>query len=172
MSELVLHPFARLRFRTNPAVDLVPVSALSRRHQRLVVGEDPAARSLWLLRSSSGNGQTHKVISPATASLLDGLRRSGTLPGRLTTPANGPAAFAIARLVLDHYLEIETDGAYVGGPAAHPYMVRRGASLRTARRLERLTGDALHYANALALHAPAALARRLYAYNTLPETRV
>jgi hypothetical protein len=50
-------------------------------------------------------------------------------------------------------------------------MVRRSAPVRAARRLERLTSDALHYASALALDAPAALARRLYAYNTLPDTR-
>ncbi|WP_213433358.1 MULTISPECIES: hypothetical protein [Lysobacteraceae] len=115
------------------------------------------------------DGEDMKAVCLRTALLWLSLRTPGALPRCLLDPDEGVANAAVARLVLDHIIEIETERGFVGGAAWCP-IERPDANLVGEGVIGRLSLDALRYAAALRLHDPLVLSSRLYDYFRLPQT--
>ena len=111
---------------------------------------------------------TAKVVDGDTAALLAGLERPGRLPRGLTSRPTAEVAPAVASLVLDGVLEIESEEGFVGGVRAHRLLVGERPSAPVGGRLGRLSLEALRYAESLPFDDVRRLARRLYSYNRIP----
>jgi hypothetical protein len=95
------------------------------------------------------------------------LFRSLATPRRLDAAEAG-GDDAVARLVLDGVLEMEHDGRFVSGPAAHR-LYFDGHAPRAASRLAALSCDAMRHGEALGV-GDRILQRRLYQFNSRPAT--
>ncbi len=111
-----------------------------------------------------------QAISRPTARLFQRLGRPARLPAEFLEQEGAAAARTAARLVLDGVLEIEGDGAFVGGPAAHAVLFTPTAPAIPRSGTARLSRAALHYGESLRLRDAALLAARLYRFNTEPAT--
>src|SRR5262245_18945428 len=114
------------------------------------------------LRRSARAGGAMPVDRRAVA-LIESLEE----PGRLGGEAADDLLAAAAGLVLDGVLEIESDGRFASGPAAHAILFGDGAAAPSGR-LAGLSVDALRYGEALPLTCARTLARRLHGYNHIP----
>jgi hypothetical protein len=77
---------------------------------------------------------------------------------------------AIAELVLDGVLEIESDGTFVSGSQAYPLIYEERPFTQGRGAIAQLSLHALQYAQALEISESTKLSARLYAYNRLPIT--
>lgn len=158
-------------FRTNPTVRLLPLAELSLSQRKAIAGTAVDVRSLWLVRTEGLAGPVHKIISAETVRLLDALRTSSRLPAQFRRTDRPHLTRAVARLVLDSYLEVDMGSGFVGGPGAHSALLPPRSNGRPRRLVEVLTRQALDYANALDIDEPGALGNRLYRFNRLPDSR-
>jgi hypothetical protein len=116
-----------------------------------------------------------KAVDRETALLYLTLSQPGFLPNYVRSPAGVGRARAVAQLVAEGILEVESDGAFVGGTAAVALVAgwaQRDADegARRGGRLADLSRTALRLVQDLELDDPNELAFRLYAYNRRPLT--
>lgn len=121
----------------------------------------PDATAVLLPRDGSAGGA--RALTTETA----GLFRSLSVPRPLGA-GEGGGTRAVARLVLDCVLELEHEGAFVSGPAAHPAWFD-GLAPRAASRHAALSHAAVRHGDALGIGG-GALQRRLYQFNSRPAT--
>jgi len=154
-------------FRANPRYALVLLDRLTPAECALLDGVDDAADLYGVFRPKPGSGLTPRVASADTALLFLTLADPGPLPVYVAARLGDELEPTIARLVLDAVLEVEHDGAYVGGPGAGA-VVASGPALAGRGRIGELSRDALCYGQELADLPEALLARRLYDYGRRP----
>ena len=124
-----------------------------------------------LVRRDPVPGLSVKLVDHQAARLVQSLAEPAVLPAAdLEASA---ALAAVAGLVLDGVLEIESAGRFAAGPAAHPLLFGPSPSAADDQaapggRLVRLSLDALRYGESLPLTDAHALSHRLYAYNHVP----
>ncbi len=134
-------------------------AAVASRFQLL--DDAPDVTAVLLPRDSTAGGA--RALTTEAASLYRSLR----VPRPLEAGEGGDAR-AVARLVLDGVLELEHDGEFVSGPAAHPAWFD-GRAPRPSSRHAALSHAAVRHADALGIRG-AALQQRLYRYNSRPAT--
>jgi hypothetical protein len=186
--------------RANPEFELVLFDRLPDGERRLLAGLERDPDHYGLLRPAPGGGAGGgdkglgcKAVDRETALLFLTLGRPGLLPVYVRSRlGDAVAARAVARLVADGVLEIESEpGSFVSGAAAMPLFaaqamrpsaaggrIAQAAGDRIAQaaggRLGQLSRAALRYGQDLARTLPAVeplrLSLRIYAYHRLPLT--
>jgi hypothetical protein len=157
-------------FRANPSYTLEAVERLSLAEQQSLKGQAENPEFYGILRPCAGSGLGIKLISREMALLFGALKRPGTLPshvsGRLGTNTNE----AIAALVLDGVLQLESGRGFVSGAACYSRIFRRQAASEPKSRLAALSLAAVRYAENLKTDNVSELSMRLYLYNRIPAT--
>ena len=90
-----------------------------------------------------------KAVGRDVALLYLTMEKPGKLPTYLRRQLADAFGRTIAELVLDGILEVETDGVFVSGPAAHRRVIGDGEAPAASGILARRSLDALEYAQAL-----------------------
>ena len=166
-------------YRFNPALELVVFDRLEPGLQLRLASltRDPSFYGVILPVDRRAAAATPKATAKAadreSALLLLTLRTPGPIPGYARRLLGPDASHTITGLVLDGILEIELAGVFRSGPDAIGSMgldeYDGGVDDAPPRgRIAQLSIDALRHAAALPIGDVAALAGRLYRYNTLP----
>jgi hypothetical protein len=133
---------------------------------------DPAFYGI--LRPRKGSGYSIAQVGPDTALLFLTLMEPGPIPAYVRASFGDNSDRAIAQLVLDGVLKIESHGEFVSGTNAYAELCVTQPSLSGSGTLARLSKEALLYAQRLAAHEfmrePIKLAHKLYLYNHLPTS--
>jgi hypothetical protein len=163
------------RFRANPRLELVLFDRLTpeERERYAVLTTDPEFYGMLCARDGK---TTSKAVSRETALLCFTLQELNALPEYVVGTLGAGCAAAVARLVLDGVLEMETAaGELVSGPAAHVYFDARADTAFAPHELEagahplaRLSRAAVRYAASLDLRDPIELSLRLYQFHRVP----
>jgi hypothetical protein len=157
-----------LRFRASPHVELRRLSEL-----------DPEVRKPFLeLESDSDFHGLFVPKPPLTLNLKSVQRQTAELFLSLSTPAYldlmslGDTAHLsdLVDLVLDGFLEIESDGRFISGADAFPILCLPLTSLSIGDTVGRLSREALLHAQDLQTRAAQELTVALYSYNRVPLT--
>ncbi|MBV8200191.1 MAG: hypothetical protein JOZ15_06170 [Acidobacteria bacterium] len=172
--------------RANPAFELVLFDRLPAAERGMLAGLQGDPDHYGVLRPGAGSGLGVKSVDRETALLFLTLGRPGPLPAYVRSRlGDAAAALALARLVADGVLEIESEpGRFVSGAAAAPLFAATAATVAAAGgSLAELSRAALRYGQELARTLPALqplqplqtaepvrLSLRLYGYNRLPLT--
>jgi hypothetical protein len=162
-------------YRFNPRLELVVFYRLEPALQSRLAGltRDPSFYGVILPVDRQAPAATAKAVDRESALLLLTLRTPGPIPGYARRLLGTDAWNTITGLVLDGILEIESAGQFRSGPGAIGSMGLDGYDGGTDEspprgRIARLSIDALRYAAMLPIGDVAALAARLYRYNSLP----
>jgi hypothetical protein len=156
------------RLRSSPAWELVPLDRLGPR-DRVSLGADLPPDTYGVLVSREPAAPP-KIAGPDTALLFLTLREPGGVPSYVRATFGADADDALATLVADGILEVESAVGWISGPAAFREAARTRAARHWARsgsiadRSER----ALRAAAALPDADGDALASFLYRYGTTP----
>jgi len=159
----------RAIFRANPGYELVVWDRLSPGEQAVVSSIDEDPDRYGLLRPLAGTELDPHVISQDTALLYLTMQVPGPVPAYARTRAEGRLDDVLARLVLDHILEVEADGGFVSGPEAHELLLPAWNGTAAGRGRE-LSIAALRYGQALGDVSLEMLAFRLYLYGRRPAS--
>ena len=173
-----VRPILQRRFRAGRDFTVVPLRDVPERF-RPRVGGAAAAGQVVLLPRAPGPISA-KVLGGGAARLIAELGRPGLLPGEIRC-GRGPLDNAdVARLVLSGALEIEHDGGFRSGPAAHPALFAPDADPAPGTETDRNTPDggrlavlsrrALRHAERLGLRDVTELSYRLYGYGVVPRS--
>jgi hypothetical protein len=161
------------RFRANPSLEFAPSSELRARYGERLAAIEDVDTCVGIVRPRDPRAQgTLRAVDRPTALLLARLQTPGLIPfPEITGAPNQAALNAIARLVLDGLLEIQTDRGWVGGPTAHGEILELDSvPPRYVHPLGQISRAALRYAEALELDDVHTLAWRLYSFNRRPVT--
>jgi hypothetical protein len=168
VSPLWLKNILDRRFRSNAAYELVLLDRLSPQ-QRAGLPELDAAPPLFGVLVPHNPGLSAKAVSRDAALLFYCMAQPGSLPTFLRETFGETCNEAVARLVLDGVLEIEEQGCFISGAAAHTVLYNPDEIQGVVQgTVAALSVGALRYAQALHGLDAATLAGRLYAYNRLP----
>jgi len=165
-------PLRDLRFRANPDYELVLFERLSPSEQELFRGLSTDPDGYGILRPREGSGLTVKSVSRDLALLLYTMREPGTFPRYALEGLGRQGDSAIAGMVLDGILEIESDGRMLSGAQALPCLSPPGDQIPQGRQgaIASLSLSALQYGQALDIAEPGLLSARLYDYNRIPAS--
>lgn len=155
--------------RANPLYELVLFDRLDPDERRALAPLEQEDDLYGVLRPRGGPGLAVRSADRDTALLFLTLREPGPLPAYVRRVFGEAAQREIARLVADGVFEIEADGVFVSGPAALGLLQEQSPE-RPGGRIAGISLAALRHAQALAEDDPAALALRLYGYNSRPLT--
>lgn len=156
-------------FRANPHYRLVLLAELPDAERASLARAEHDPRLHAVLRPAIP-GLTLKAVDADAAALVASLAAPRSLAGD-ALPADAPMlARRIAALVLDHVLEVEHDGRFVRGAAAHAIVLTAPGAAPPPNRIARLSRQALRLGAALPIADPVALSRRLYRFNGSPIT--
>ncbi len=114
-------------------------------------------------------GESMKAIDGATAMVLADLRAPAPLPERaraLLADDGKP----LLRLVLDDFLQVDSDSGFVGGPAALELLPELRVVSNSLGALAELSDLALRHATTVRVNGVDLVAERLYGFNTAPES--
>jgi hypothetical protein len=157
-------------FRANPEYELVLFDRLAP-EQRVLLADIQNDPDLYgVLRPCGDAGLGLKSVCRNTALLYLTLREPGELPGYVRTIFGERSNQAIAELVLDGVLEIESDGVFVSGSNAHGLLYTARPAVDNSGFIPALSIEALRYAQALEITDAATLSARMYFYNRVPAT--
>jgi hypothetical protein len=155
-------------YRANPRYELVQFDRLPPAEQAALQGLDrgPDFYGLLLARGRADLGV--KAVGRDVALLYLTMAKPGRLPTYVQRQFGDDHRRAIAELVLDGVLEVETDGVFVSGPAAHRRVIGDAEAPAGGGVLARRSMEALQYAQALEIADSRTLSARLYGYGQLP----
>ncbi len=156
-------------FRANASYELVLFDRLTAEHQEALAPLRRDPDFYGILRPQPSSGLTIKALSRETALLFLTLREPGPLP-EYARSAVRERAVQLEQLVLDGVLEIEHEGGFVTGGAAHRFLYAEPPSTIPAGRTAALSIDALKYGQSLHIEDIAKLSARLYFYNRVPAS--
>jgi hypothetical protein len=156
-------------FRASPGYELVVADRLTPVERAQLAALDPDPDLYGLLRPRDGIELDPRAVTHDTALLFLTLQAPGPLPSYVERVGGGSAEAAIATLVLDGVLEVEHEGAFLSGVAAHELLLAPAAAVPRGRTVA-LTHAALRYGQALHTLPPDTLALRLYLYGRRPVT--
>jgi len=170
MPDLSAQEMAQKSFRASPNYELVLYDRLSPEMQGALRGlqDDPDFYGVLCPRRESSLGL--KSACRDTALLFLTMQTPGPLPSYVHVQAGHTWREAVIQMVLDGILEIEHEGAFLSGAAAHGLFYRRAARDAVPNAIAFLSREALIYAQKLPLSSAQALSQRLYEYNHQPLT--
>lgn len=156
------------RFRAARHYTLVP-------HERLDPGDQASLAAATgdpdfygILRPTTDGSTSIKQVDTNTALLLHTLDRPGPIPSFVRARLLDQWQIAIAELVLEGLIELEVDGDFVTGAAAHPLLFTSAPEPDAGNHLTRLSMAALRHAQAIDVDDVTFLASALYLYNKIP----
>ena len=161
---------ASARLRASAGYELVLLDRLGDAERALVERQAGDAELYGVLRPRPGSGLEARAADADTALLFMTLAAPAALPRYVRARLGADAERTVGRLVLDGVLELEHEGAFVGGADAGPLLLS-ARSTGGRGRIGELSEAALRYGQELAALPHALLARRLYAYGTRPLRR-
>lgn len=133
------------------------------------LGEIPKDPELYgILRPREGAVLPVKSVCRDTARLFIRLQAPGRIPEDVRNEFGERCNQAIAELVLDGVLEIESEGAFVCGSQAAARLYDDESEYVARGLLARLSLEALRYAQSLDIDDGMKLSARLYFYNRVP----
>ncbi len=156
MQGLVRAGIERSTFRANPRYELTLLDH---------VGEPHADVCGWLRSDTLPSG---KPVDRLIARVFNDLAEPGLLPAYLDRSPQHRSL--VAGLVLDEVLEIASRDSFVCGPEACPLICTKMPDPSSGSALARLSLEAVHHGERLAIDDAARLAARLYFYNRVPIT--
>src|SRR5262249_55141981 len=135
-------------FRANPAYELVLFDRLPATEQATLANlqQDP---DLYGLLRPRAPGLSLKSACRETALLFFTLQPPAPLPAYVTTRLGAAGNEAIAKLVLDRILEIESAGTFLSGVEAHRLIYADPPAAETDGALARLSLQAVRYGQGL-----------------------
>lgn len=155
-------------FRASSKYTVVLVEQLPAPQQATIAriaGADGIAAAV-LVPTAGDHGGRVKLVGRDTVDLLDRLSTPGPLPWDMK-PDND-----VLRLLLDHILEVEVNGAFLSGIEAHAAFRSPSPSPSAAAgRLAHLSVLALRHAQRLPIIDADRLAAKLYSFNRRPVSR-
>ncbi|HYW44466.1 MAG TPA: hypothetical protein VE959_16520 [Bryobacteraceae bacterium] len=168
MSNVLLKNILEACFRANPGYQLFLFDRLPPEQQDALrdLTADPDFFGV-LVPCEDGKRNT-KSVCRDTALLLFALGQPGPLPTYVRAMLGENCNQAVAELVLDEVLQIESQGAFVCGSAAYDLIYHRRPDTDTEGALPRLTRAALEYGQALDIDEAGKISARLYFYNRVP----
>jgi hypothetical protein len=168
MSHVLLKNILDASFRANPEYQLCLFDRLPPDQQDALRDLTKDADFYGVLIPREGANRSTKSVCRDTALLLYALNEPGPLPAYVRTMLGDRCNQAIAELVLDDVLQIESQGAFVCGSAAYDLIYRHRRAPEAEGALPRLTRAALEYGQALDIDDSGKISARLYFYNRLP----
>lgn len=162
------HDLLEATYRANPQYVLVQFDRLSPAEQAALPGLelDPDLYGLLVPRGQTNPGV--KAVSRDVALLFLTMETPGKLPKYVRRQFGDNYQQAIAELVLDGLLEIEANGVFASGPAAHRRIIGDGEAPAAGGFLARRSIEALEYAQALEITDSRTLSARIYGYGRQP----
>jgi hypothetical protein len=156
-------------FRSNPAYELMLFDRLPQHEQEAFAGllKDP---NLYGILRPLVPSLGIKSACRDTALLFFTLQVPGRLPVYVGSALGERANEAVAKLVLDQVLEIESGGAFLSGISAHRLVYEDKPSTCAGGTPVRLSIEALKYAQGLEVGESWKLSARLYCYNRYPAS--
>ena len=155
-------------YRANPAYELVQFDRLPTDEQAAFPGLELDPEFYGLLLSPGRTGLGVKAVGRDVALLYLTMKTPGKLPAYVRRQFGDNYRQAIAELVLDGVLEVEADGVFVSGPAAHRRVIGDGEAPAAGGILARRSIEALEYAQALEITDSRTLSARIYGYGRQP----
>lgn len=162
---------AIVKFRANPAYELVLFDRLPPEAQQQLSGLDRDPDLYGVLRPREGSGLAFKSVCRETALLFLTLREPGPLPAYVKADRDGGWRQSVAALILDGIIEIETMDGFRSGADACQLVCGETPTASAGGLLARLSVEALKYAQRLELRDPLRLSARLYFYNRQPASQ-
>jgi hypothetical protein len=170
MPSVPLKSILQASFRANPDYELILFDRLPTQERELLNGLQEDPDFYGVLRPRERAALELKSACRNTALLYFTLQEPGRLPAYVKAMFGDQGNQAVAELVLDGVLEIESNGTFVSGPDAYP-LIYGEAPASTARGTNvRLSVEALRYVQRLELSDSRKLSVRLYMYNRLPAS--
>lgn len=173
MSDLLIDGIEDIYFRANPAYRLTLLEQLSENQRESVedISKDPDFYAFLVPRQQSG--LTIKSIDQDTALLYSTLKRPSVLPLYVRNSLGKDLNKTVSILVFKGILEARVNGNFVSGADAFDKSLFEtekisGENFRST--VNRLSVEALKYAQALDINNIPKLAARLYLYNFQPLT--
>jgi hypothetical protein len=153
-------------FRANLCYELILFDRLDPSQQAMLADLKKDPELYGILRPRDDVRLSMKSVCRDTALLFLTLQQPGTLPEYVRLGFGAEANQTVAQLVLDGVLELRCpNGDYVAGPQAYEWIYEADQASTPGSGLARLSLDALHYAQSLAIEDAAKLSARLYFYN-------
>lgn len=159
-------------FRASREYELVPFDRLSSQEQAVLQPLGGHSGLYGILRPKPGGHFGVKQVGPETALLFLTLDTPRPIPFYVRSSLGEGWERTIIRLVLDGVLEVEVNDGFASGASAYGALCGDAPNPPVSGDIQRLTRDALLYAQELVTRVPATeaavLAAKLYAYNMLP----
>jgi hypothetical protein len=155
-------------FRANPSFQLVPYDRLDEAERAMLAGIVSEAPDFYGILRPLREGLNVKTLSREAALLWYTLRDPGAMPTYTRTLFGDRYDIQIAQLVSDEVLEIEDEGRFVSGRAAHARIYDEVVPQTGNGRIAELSRAAIEYADRLFVDEAAVLAARIYFYNRVP----
>jgi hypothetical protein len=166
-------PFSRdltnYRLRTNPAYELLVLDGVIEQH-RVIGAIDNDPDLYGILRPRTPGSLSVKSLSRDSALLCFTLRKPMLVPQYVRRLLGTKLSVTLAKHVLDSVLEIEVDGVFVTGLAAHSVLFVDVDSRSRESSGPSASIDAIKFAYSLRSYDARRLSWRLYSYNTIPTT--
>jgi len=155
-------------FRSNPSYELVVFDRLSSDERELLssLQEDPDLYGI--LRPRGQSVLPIKSVCRETALLYLTLQIPGKIPDYVKTRLGEQCNRAIAELVLDGVLEIDSNGMFACRSEAYDRIYEAEPGYVAQGTIARLSLDALMYAQNLEINGSVELSARLYFFNRIP----
>jgi len=158
------------RFRANPQCELVLFDRLPPEQQEYLKELRNERDFYGVFCPRGGSIQTVKSAPRDAALLYLTMREPGYLPEYVRIMFGAGCNQAIAQLVLDGILEIETGDGYLAGLAAYRAIHDEVEATTAGGRVAQLSFDAIRYAQNLDLNDILQLSSRMYFYNRIPAS--
>lgn len=155
-------------FRSNPSYDLVLYDRLPSEQREILSGLQKDPDLYGILRPRGEFVLPIKSVCRETALLYLTLQVPGKIPDYVKTRLGGQCNQAIAELVLDGVLEIESNGTFACRSEVYALIYEDRPEYVARGTIARLSLDALRYAQNLEISDSAELSARLYFFNRLP----
>ena len=164
----LLNNILEATFRANPNYELVLFDRLPPAEQVVLRGlqQDPDFYGLLCSRERTDLG--FKSVCQDTALLYLTLTKPGRLPSYIKNLFGDKCNQAIAELVLDGVLEIDSHETFVSGPQAYHLIYSESLPSEAGGTIAGQSIEALKYAQALDISHSQKLSARLYAYGRQP----
>lgn len=170
MPQAPLKNILNATFRANAKYELVLLDRLPPDQRAYLKDLRNDADFYGVFRPRSDAGLTMKSAPRDAALLYMTLAEPGPLPEFVRKMFGDGCNQAMVQLVLDSILEIESEGTFVTGSQAYPAIYEQAAADEAGGVIQKLSRDALRYAQNLEVNDSNRISVRLYFYNRTPAS--
>lgn len=156
-------------FRSNPDYELILYDHLPQEAKKSLAAllKDP---NFYGVLQSTNRKLGLKSVCRETALLFFSLQKTGKLPRYVQVMYGSRFNEIIAKLVLDHILEIQSNERFLSGSDAYQMIYVNQPKMKLDGYISRLSIEALQYGQCLEFDDCLKMSARLYSYNQLPIT--